>query len=250
MTRKLAIPASRPLLQPLRTIESATTQVQRFPHDRIRVTIDHRPLAGISPEMLLWWFRHIGDPTTYAGEEMSSYLAWHPRDHISWELARSAPGGGAGEGARFRIVEAFGRREEFYVDTTDTVEKLDRTGIRLVRRILGAPVLQLEHTWSSGSRGTHYVSVLDIGARSPLMSPVNWYLTTRVFPERLLRAWLVHNIEEVGYLECLLPRVIAQRPDAIHALEGHSSMTSRMNSPRSPARRASRKPRHLPLSAT
>jgi hypothetical protein len=89
-----------------------------------------------------------------------------------------------------------------------------------VRRILGAPVLQLEHTWSAGSEGTHYVSVLDIGSRSRLMAPINRYLTTRVFPEPLVRAWLVHNIEEVGYLECLLPLVIAQRPDAVRALQG------------------------------
>jgi hypothetical protein len=180
----------------------------------MRVTIDHQPLAGITPPMLLWWFRHIGDATQYGDRLMSGYLAWHPLDHIHWELARPAPNGGPGEGARFRIVEAFGRREEFYVDTTDTIEKLDTTGIRLVRRIMGAPVLQLEHTWSAGKHGTHYVSVLDIGARSRLMTPVNRYLTTRVFPEPLLRAWLVHNIEEVGHLEHLLPEVLRQRPDA------------------------------------
>jgi len=202
-------------------VESATTQVQWFRGSRIRVTIDHQPLTGITPEMLLWWFRHIGDPTTYAGQTMSGYLAWHPLDHIHWELARPAREGGAAEGARFRIVEAFDRRPEFYVDTTDTVEKLDRTGIRLVRRIAGAPVLQLEHTWSAAAEGTHYVSVLDIGARSRLMTPINRYLTIRVFPEPLLRAWLVHNVQEVGYLEHLLPRVLAQRPDASSSLNDH-----------------------------
>ena len=219
MTQMLPLPAPRPLLHPLRSVDTAHTEVQSFPGGRMRVTIDHQPLAGITPAMLLWWFRHIGDPTSYAGRRMSSYLAWHPLDHIHWELARPAPGGGAGEGARFRIVEAFGRREEFYVDTTDTVEKLDSTGIRLVRRIMGAPVLQLEHTWSAGDHRTHYVSVLDIGARSPLMTPINRYLTTRLFPEPLLRAWLVHNIEEVGYLEHLLPDVIAQRPDVADDLD-------------------------------
>ncbi|WP_200958096.1 hypothetical protein [Nocardioides sp. Soil805] len=165
--------------------------------------------------MLLWWFRHIGDPTTYLGEEISSYLAWHPLDHIHWELARPAPGGGAGEGARFRIVEAFDRRPEFYVDTTETVEKLDDTGIRLVRRLCGVPVFQLEHTWSACAQGTHYVSVLDLGARSPLLATVNRHLITRVFPERMARAWVVHNVEEVGVLEHLLPDVLRQRPDAV-----------------------------------
>ena len=140
-----------------------------------------------------------------AGAETPAYLAWHPLDHIRWELARPAPGGGAGEGARFRIVEAFGRREDFYVDSTETVEKLDETGIRLVRRLGGVPIFQLEHTWAACEVGTHYVSVMDLGARSPLMTPVNRHLTSRVFPEAMGRAWLVHNIEEVGVLEHLLP---------------------------------------------
>jgi hypothetical protein len=162
----------------------------------MRITIDHEPLSGITPAMLLWWFQNLDVPV---------YLAWHPLDHIRWELARPAPGGGASEGARFRIVEAFDRREEFYVDSVETVEKLDLTGIRLVRRLLGVPVFQLEHTWASCPEGTHYVSVMDLGARTPLFAAVNRYLTTRVFPEAMGRAWVVHNVEEVGVLEHLLP---------------------------------------------
>jgi hypothetical protein len=167
--------------------------------------------------MLQWWFRHIGDVITYAGEEMSGYLAWHPLDHIRWELARPDPGGGAGEGARFRIVEAFGRRRDFYVDSTETVEKLDDTGIRLVRRFFGVPIFRLEHTWAACEEGSHYVSVMDLGARSPLLTPVNRYLTTKIFPEPMAQAWLVHNIEEVGILEHLLPALFSQRPPGVFA---------------------------------
>ena len=48
---------------------------------------------GLTPAMVHWWFRHIGDPIAYAGRSMSGYLAWHPLDHIRWELSRPAPGG-------------------------------------------------------------------------------------------------------------------------------------------------------------
>jgi len=74
MAQPLPLPPPRPLLHPLRSVETATTRVQSFPGHRTRVTIDHQPLAGITPSMLLWWFRHIGDSTVYAGEEMSGYL--------------------------------------------------------------------------------------------------------------------------------------------------------------------------------
>jgi len=209
--RRVELPPPRPVTHPLREPGSARSSIRRLSHHRMRVTIDHRPLAGITPEMLLWWFCHIGDDVTYAGQRMSGYLAWHPLDHVRWELARPAPGGGAGEGARYRIVEAFGRNTDFAVDSVERVEKLDGTGIRLVRRVLGVQVFQLEHTWSAGTEGTHYVSVMDLGARSPLLVPLNRYLTTRVFPEPMAHAWVVHNIEEVGVLEHLLPEVMRQR---------------------------------------
>jgi hypothetical protein len=197
---------ARPVLYPLRPVETATVRFTAAPHHRRRVTIDHRPLVDVTPEMLLDWFTHLGGTMSYGGEVIDRYLAWHPVDHIKWELARSAPGGGAAEGARFRIVEAFGGRPEFKVDVVDCVEKLDETGIRLVQRLAGIPIFQLEHTWSVGSGSVHYVSVMDIGARSALLSPVNNVLCRR-FPDEMLRAWVKHNIEEVGQLEYLLPQL-------------------------------------------
>ena len=83
--------------------------------------------------MLLDWFSHLDGTMLYGGRDRCTrYLAWHPLDHVRWELARPAPGGGAAEGARFRIVEVFGARPEYAVDVVDRVEKLDETGIRLV----------------------------------------------------------------------------------------------------------------------
>jgi hypothetical protein len=155
--------------------------------------------------MLLWWFKHIGDDVEYLGRLVPRYRAWHPLDHIHWELAREAPGGGASEGARFRIVEALGRDERFYVDTIDRVEKLDSTGIRLVLRIVGAPLFQLEHTWSRAEDATHYTSVMDIGSRSTLAGPINRYARRRSFPPGMPEAWVKHNVEEVGIFEEILP---------------------------------------------
>lgn len=199
---------SRPVLYPLRPVETATVRYTDAPHHRRRVTIDHQPLAGVSPAMLLDWFSHLDGTMDYGGSVVDRYLAWHPIDHIRWELARAAPGGGAAEGARFRIVEMFGGRTEYKVDVVDRVEKLDETGIRLVQRVAGIVVFQLEHTWSAGADGTHYVSVLDVGARARLLGPLN-RLLCRKFPDDMVRAWVKHNIEEVGQLEHLLPRLVA-----------------------------------------
>jgi hypothetical protein len=197
---------ARPVLYPLRSVETAAVRFTAAPHHRRRVTIDHRPLADVTPDMLLEWFTHLGETMTYGGVVIDRYLAWHPIDHIRWELARPAPGGGAAEGARFRIVEAFDARPEFRVDVVDRVEKLDETGIRLVQRVAGVAIFQLEHTWSAGTDGVHYVSVMDVGARSRLLAPLNRLLYRR-FSDEMLHAWVKHNIEEVGQLEYLLPQL-------------------------------------------
>lgn len=179
--------------------------VQELPNNRRRVTIDHDPLRDITPAMLVWWFQNIGGTMPYDGEMVDRYLVWHPVDHIRWELARPAPSGGAQEGARFRVVEAFGARPEFYIDTVERVEKLDETGIRLVRRFLGVKVFELSHTWSRCEGHTHYVSVMEIGAVARAFAVLNRYLTRRRFPPEMANAWVVHNVEEVGVLEQILP---------------------------------------------
>lgn len=194
----------RPVLYPLRTVDTAVVAMADLPHGRRRVTIDHRPLAGVTPAMLLDWFTHLDCTMPYGGAVIDRYLAWHPIDHVRWELARPAPNGGAAEGARFRMVEAFGGRPEFLIDEVARVEKLDATGIRLVKRLAGVPVFALEHTWSAGADGAHYVTVMDLGARSRVLAPVNAALHRR-FPPAKARAWVAHNVEEVGQLEHLLP---------------------------------------------
>jgi hypothetical protein len=197
---------TRPVLYPLRLVDTAMVRFTVAPHHRSRATIDHRPLAGVTPQMLLDWFTHLGGTMCYGGVIIDRYLACHPIDHLRWELASPAPCGGAAEGARFRIVEAFGGRPEFKVDVVDRVEKLDETGIRLVQRLAGVVIFQLEHTWSAGADGVDYVSVMDIGARTNLLAPVNRVICRR-FSDEMLQAWVKHNIEEVGQLEYLLPQL-------------------------------------------
>jgi hypothetical protein len=208
MTR-MPLPRPLPLEYRLRSVPEDRISIQEFPHRRLRLTIDHEPLVGVTPEMLLWWFSHIGGTMPYAGGVHSRYRVWHPLDHIHWELVRQAPRGGAGEGARFRIVEAMGRDERYYVDSVDRVEKLDLTGIRLVLRIAGAMFFQLEHTWSRAAGATHYTSVMDVGGRSALALPINAHLRSRVFVPGMERAWIAHNVEEVGLLEHFLPGLYA-----------------------------------------
>lgn len=202
---RLPLLPERPRLARLRLVGSARTSLSSV-GGRLVLTIEHEVLRGLTPQMLLWWFEHIDGTLTVDGVAYPRYLLWHPVDHIRWELASPAPAGGAGQGARFRIVEAFGGNPDFYVDSTELVEKLDLDGISLVRRELGREVFRLEHRWAAVEGGASYRSRMVVGATGAVAGRlVNSIVRPRLFPDEMGRAWLVHNVEEVGLLEQLLP---------------------------------------------
>jgi hypothetical protein len=208
----------------MKPLESAETRLRLLPDRRLELTIVHDVLNGVTPHMLEWWFRHIGGDMTFQGRVYPRYRVWHPKDHIHWALAQPGFDGEAGAGAVFRIVEAFGRNPKYRIDVLETVEKLDETGIRLSNRIAGVEVSNLEHTFTPVERGTLYRSRMLIGAEHPLMrSWFNALVRPRVFPEDMARAWLRHNVEEVGNFEFFLPELYAQSVAADRS--SHTSVT-------------------------
>lgn len=179
------------------------------------LTIEHQHLEGLTPAMLAWWFRNIGGEVEIGGRRMIRYHAWHPTDHILWELVGGSAGTQVGVGSRFRIVEAFAANPTYYVDVIETVTRLDDTGITLVGRWGGIVITRLSHDFTETEGGTLYRSMLRIGIGLPLISrPANWLLHRFSFSEPMGRAWLKHNIEEVGLLEHLLP--LLDSPEATH----------------------------------
>ena len=206
--RRLPLPPPRSLPWPLKPLESATTSLGYDEHGRMVMRIRHDPLKGISPEMVAWWFRNIGGDMEVEGRRLNKYLVWHPKDHIHWELAQPGPNGGASVGAQFRIVEAFGRNPDFYIDIIDTVTRLDAGGITLVGYRLGQQISCLNHDFLPIEGGTQYVSTLTIGTSVPLLrSALNPLIHRAVFTEAMGHAWLRHNVEEVGLLEHIVPLI-------------------------------------------
>ncbi|QYK42108.1 MAG: hypothetical protein KF887_02970 [Paracoccaceae bacterium] len=160
--------------------------------------------------MLVWWFRNIGGDMDIGGVLIPKYLVWHPYDHIHWELAAQAPGGGAGVGARFRIVEAFNADLANFIDVVEDVLRLDESGITLVNRRAGVEVSRLSHDFTAAADGTIYRSTLTVGVALPVLGrPLNALIHRLVFTEAMGRGWLRHNVEEVGALEHILPMHIA-----------------------------------------
>ena len=173
------------------------------------MTIRHAPLRGVTPEMLAGWFQNIEGTMTVEGREYPRYLIWHPLDHISFATTR-LPGGSVGAGVRFKIVEVLGRDPSLLVRTRDHVDLLDDSGLRLSARLAGVEVFALHHRFTREADGTQYDSTMLFGVAGRLGRVINPVLNRRFFNERHARAWLKHNVEEVGMLEHLLPRLCAE----------------------------------------
>lgn len=204
--RRLPLPPPRELPWKLKLLASAETSLSYDAFGRMVMHIRHDVLKGISPEMVAWWFRNIAGDIVLRGTRLNRYLVWHPFDHIRWELAEPGPDGGASAGAKFRIVEAFGRNPAFYLDVTETVTRLDDSGMTLVGTRAGLEVTRLNHDFIAAEAGTIYVSTLTIGTALPwLRTVLNPLIHKAVFPEAMGHAWLRHNVEEVG----LLPYIIS-----------------------------------------
>jgi hypothetical protein len=145
------------------------------------------------------------------GRTYSRYRVWHPRDHIDWQLVGGDPGR-VGVGAKFRIVEAFGRNPDHLVDSVETVTKLDETGIRLERHLLKSEIFSLEHWFEPADGGTRYRSRMELGAETPFGRLLfNRLIRPMFFSDEMGQAWLKHNVEEVGNFERFLPALHASK---------------------------------------
>lgn len=205
--RHLPLPPPRNLPWPLKALESAKTSLSYDVRGRMVMHIRHDLLKGVSPEMVAWWFGNIAGEMEVDGRRLNKYLVWHPLDHILWQLAQPNQDGRAGVGSKFRIVEAFGRNPDFYIDIIDTVTRLDATGATLVGFKLGQQISHLNHDFAAVEGGTQYVSTLTIGITLPLLAgPLNQLIRRTIFTEAMGNAWLKHNVEEVGLLEHIIPR--------------------------------------------
>jgi len=205
---KWKLPPPRVVPWNMKPLDSAFTNFRILLMGSYEATIQHDIIQGCTVEMIEWWFKHIGGTIQYNGKEYSRYLLWHPSDHIHWALHKPGPNGKAEVGARFRIVEAFDRNPRWMIDTIEEVTKLDQTGIRLRRKFLGIEVSSLEHWFIPHPNGTLYKSRLQVGSETWIGKYlINPFVQKFIMTEVMTKAWLKHNIEEVGAFENFLPQL-------------------------------------------
>lgn len=203
----------------MKPLSSAKADFRLLPNKQFELTISHDIVKGVTPQTLNWRFSHIDDTMEYRGQAHPRYRVWHPFDHIHYRDLSRAPDGSGNAGTRRHIVEAFGADVRFLVNIIDRVVHLDEKGILLFTEQAGVSVglgsllvpvpfqfSSLEHQFFPVANGTRYESRLLIG----LDSTIGKYLVNPIvrplfIGQEMARAWLKHNVEEVGNFEYFLP---------------------------------------------
>lgn len=116
------------------------------------------------------------------------------------------------QGDKIRIHEAFQRDQRFEVDETAVVSTLDNNGMGLTAYQLGQTLLNLQHRFQDVNGGVEYRSRMVLRVESGVLKPM---INNLVLPKRFSRkkadAWLLHNVEEVGYFENFLTDLYDRR---------------------------------------
>ncbi len=191
----------------MKPLASAQTRLEHLDDGRLRLSIVHDVLHGVTPSMLVWWFTHLEGVMEFEGAHHERYRIWHPHDHVSLRYAKRS-GAGIGPGSVFHITEYLGRNPDHLVDVHTRVERLDEGGFRHRPRVAGLSPVVMDYRFTRVPGGTLYENSLVLGFAHRAARPLNERLRRRFIPDAKGHAWLLHNVEEVGNLEFFLPRLI------------------------------------------
>ena len=161
------------------------------------------------PAMLVWWFQHLEGDMQYAGKKLNRYRVWHPRDHIAIEYAKKNADGTVGVGSVIHLTEMLGANPDYLVDVHTEIVRLDEGGFGHRPRLARLKIAAMDYEFKAAPGGTQYSNSLVIGTERFFGAVVNPLIRQFAFDEARGRAWIRHNIEEVGNFEAFLPRLHA-----------------------------------------
>lgn len=195
-------------------VASARSGLDILPDGCLRCWIEHEVLRGVTPKMLVWWFQHLEGDMAVGGKRFSRYRVWHPRDHIAIKYSRRSPDGSIGVGCVIHLTEMLGANPDYLVDVHTEITKLDEAGFAHRPRFHGLQLARMDYQFTAAPVGTVYRNSLTVGVAGLLGRLINPLLRRFAFDEARGRAWIRHNVEEVGNFESFLPQLYASETGA------------------------------------
>ena len=206
---KLTKPSPLPIDWIRKPVSSARSGMETLDDGRLRCWIEHEKIRGVTPAMLVWWFRNLEGTVEIDGVRHDRYRVWHPEDHLFAEYVKKGADGEVGVGSVIHLAEMLNGRPEYLVHIRTEITKLDETGYVHLPRIHGLRLAEMEYSFEPAGGGTIYKNSLTIGFKGRSGKIVNPLVRRLFFDEERGRAWIRHNIEEVGNFEFFLPKLYA-----------------------------------------
>jgi len=191
-------------------VTSATSGLELLADGRIHCWIEHEIVRGVTPKMLVWWFKHLEGDLEIDGQRLNRYRVWHPRDHVAIAYSKRNADGSIGVGCVIHITEMLGANPDYLVDVHTEITQLDEQGFAHRPRLHGLQVARMDYQFAETPEGTLYRNSLTIGVEGWLGRIINPLIRKFAFDEARGHAWIKHNIEEVGNFELFLPQLYAK----------------------------------------
>jgi hypothetical protein len=212
---KLRAPKPLPIDWVRKSVGSSRSGIEILPDGRLRCWIEHEVIRGVTPGMLVWWFKNLEGDVDLDGKLYDRYRVWHPEDHLFARYAKRNSDGTAGVGSVIHLAEMLNGRPEYLVHIRTEIIKLDETGYIHRPRMHGLRLAEMEYAFEPMDGGTRYTNSLTVGLRGWLGRIVDPLIRRFIFDEARGRAWIRHNVEEVGNFELFLPRLyFSENPGA------------------------------------
>ncbi|MEL7122599.1 MAG: hypothetical protein AAFO07_24345 [Bacteroidota bacterium] len=226
--------------RPYKQLEDAKAYFTYHQDGRYEAYIEHPPMHGVTPDMLIWFFKHLDCYTrynpyskTFDGPEISVYKLWHLRDHIG--ITAKKPGAleedkeyAIAYGSTFEIEEVL--IQKHHVKASSIVYDLyyeDEAGNVIGKGTKDNGTNGFESNignfgfWLLGPANIkigyldHYFQVVDsvnkvmnfqtrFVAGRENFGPVNKVIEHSL-SDQLMKDWILHNIEESGESENIIP---------------------------------------------
>lgn len=190
-----------------KSVESAKAGMETLPDGRLRCWIEHEIIRGVTPKMLVWWFSHLEGEVEIEGKKYDRYRVWHPEDHVFLEYAKRNLDGTIGVGSVIHLAEMLNANPKYLVHIYTEIKKLDETGYIHQPSMHGLKIAQMDYEFEAAEDGTLYKNSLTIGFTGLLGKIFNPLIKKFIFDEARGKAWIRHNIEEVGNFEFFLPKL-------------------------------------------